>query len=52
MWKQWSQNNPEDPAGAEILQQTATAETLYLSKRVAEAENVINDIFSNLMTNT
>lgn len=50
MWNQWAQNNPNDQSGAQIINQTVTAENFYSSHRIAEAEQMIDHILNNIMT--
>jgi hypothetical protein len=50
MWNQWSQNNPNDQAGNQIINQTINAESLYASRRIVEAEQMIDNILNDIMT--
>lgn len=49
IWKQWAQNNQDDTSGSEILNQTVTAENLYSTQKIVEAEKKIEEIFEFLM---
>lgn len=49
MWKQWSQNHPDDTSGNDIINQAVTAENLYASYRIVEAECMVDEILNNLM---
>lgn len=50
MWRQWAQNNQGDTSGGDILNQTATAENLYSSHRIVEADKQIEEIFESLIS--
>jgi hypothetical protein len=45
IWQAWAKNNPGDSSGTDALNQAVTAENLYLSKRIVEADKKIEELF-------